>query len=247
MQIDYEEMLRQERRIVLDTKVAPDDQEGHPAASEENSVQVGEPTWIPSSKDSNLAAPIAPGAPGRTHSGGDLDLHMGWDRFEKLILLLSRHMLWLRGVEMRRYGIVGQAQHGIDLAGREPDNRYTVVQCKEYQSFAAADLREAVEKFASGIRPYDAYRFVVATSHSGQSTQVADELLALQGEFLGDLTIEFWGAEEINDHLRSQAQIVGRFWTRETANDFCTGAPWPVYLLRLRTDKNRPSRSCWVL
>lgn len=193
--------------------------------TEADAGQPVDPTWIPSSADAGLAGPIAPGSPGRTHTGGNLDLHMGWDRFEKLILALSRSMLGLRGIDMRRYGVPGQAQHGIDLAGREPDNRYTVIQCKEYQDFSAADLREAVEKFANGIRPYDAYRFIVATSHSTQSTQVADALLELQDEYVNDLKIELWGADEINDQLRSQAGIVARFWTRETANDFCTGAP----------------------
>ncbi|MET9433921.1 hypothetical protein [Streptomyces sp. NPDC006551] len=33
------------------------------------------------------------------------------------------------------------------------------------------------------------------------------------------------GAEQINEFLRSQADVVARFWTRETADSFCTGAP----------------------
>lgn len=181
--------------------------------------------WMRSSSDPALSGAVQPGSPARTHAGADLDLHMGWDRFEKLVLLLSQSILGLRGVQMRRYGVVGQSQHGIDLAGREADHRYTVIQCKEYQNFEPSDLRVAVEKFASGIRPFDAYRFIVATSHSVQSTQIADELQILQDEHLNDFEIDLWGAEQLNDHLRSQASIVARFWTRETADDFCTSAP----------------------
>ena len=47
----------------------------------------------------------------------DLDLRLGWDRFEKLILAVVRRALGLRGIKFRRYGVQGQAQHGIDLVG----------------------------------------------------------------------------------------------------------------------------------
>src|SRR5207237_1313972 len=36
-----------------------------------------------------------------------------------------------------------------------------------------------------------------------------------------------WGAEQINGYLRHNADVVVRFWTRETAATFCTGAPLP--------------------
>jgi hypothetical protein len=39
--------------------------------------------------------------------------------------------------------------------------------------------------------------------------------------------LDLWGAEQINRHLRRNADIVAQFWTRETAATFCTGAPLP--------------------
>jgi hypothetical protein len=151
---------------------------------------------------------------------------MGWDRFEKLILALMRRVAGARDIKFRRYGTPGQSQHGIDLAGRDPEGRYIVVQCKEYGRFTAADLRAAVETFAVGKRPFDAQTFVVVTSASTQSTQLADELALLQDEY-PDLVIDLWGSENVNDHLRNFADIVARFWTRETATAFCSGAPQP--------------------
>jgi hypothetical protein len=135
-------------------------------------------------------------------------------------------VLGLSQVKFRRYGIAGQEQHGIDLAGRHPDRTYTVIQCKEYQRFTEADLRAAVEKFAVGKRPFEATRLVVAVSTVTRTTQIEVELAALQNE-REDLEIELWGAEQINDALRERADIVSRFWTRETAHTFCTGAPLP--------------------
>jgi hypothetical protein len=137
---------------------------------------------------------------------------MGWDRFEKLVLALFKRVQGARDVKFRRYGTQGQTQHGIDLAGRDPDGSYVVVQCKDYRRLTAAHLRAAVETFAKGPRPFDA--------------QFAAELAALQDEH-PDLEIDLWGSEVLNDQLRGFADIVARFWTRETASVFCTGVPAP--------------------
>jgi hypothetical protein len=185
-----------------------------------------EPVWIRVAEEKALASPVVRGTPSMRPAGEDLDLSIGWDRFKKLVLAVSGRVLGLRGMQARRYGIPGQAQHGIDLAGREPDGRYTVIQCKDYHSFTAADLRRAVETFPQGRRPFGAYRFIVATSASTQATQLADELAVLQDEH-PDLDVDLWGSEQINDYLRYLADVVARFWTRETAEVFCTGAPLP--------------------
>ncbi|MGW1901693.1 restriction endonuclease [Streptomyces hirsutus] len=182
--------------------------------------------WTPCDADEDLRAPVSPGSPGRVPHGEDLDLHIGWDRFEKLVLALSRRMLGLRGMKFRRYGVQGQKQHGIDLAGRDADGSYTVVQCKEYASFTTQNLRDAVEEFTGGRRPFGATRFIVATSASTEPTQFNDELHALQCEH-PDLELDLWGSVQINEHFRYYADIVAQFWTRETAADFCTGSPPP--------------------
>lgn len=199
--------------------------------------------WMPCDADEDLRTPVSPGSPGRTPHGEDLDLHIGWDRFEKLVLALARRTLGLRGMKFRRYGVQGQKQHGIDLAGRDTDGSYTVVQCKEYASFTAQNLRDAVEEFAGGRRPFGATRFIVATSASTEPTQLNDELHALQGEH-PDLELDLWGSVLINEHLRYYGDIVAQFWTRETAADFCTGAHCLV--CRRRRPTGRLWRNaCW--
>lgn len=199
---------------------------GHPYLMHGQPKGADEPAWVSVALDAALALPLEPVGPGMRPAGDDLDLRIGWDRFEKLVLAVSERALGLRGIKVRRYGVQGQAQHGIDLAGREPDGRFSVIQCKDYQSFGASDLRHAVETFTQGRRPFEAYRFIVATSASTQATQLADELAALQGEHT-DLELDLWGSEQINIHLRYLGDVVTRFWTRETANVFCTGAPLP--------------------
>lgn len=194
-------------------------------SNSQRGVSVGrEDPWEPWITDSNLSATPEPGTAGNVPPGEDLDLHIGWDRFEKLVLALSRGVLGLRGVKFRRYGTQGQAQYGIDLAGREPDGNYTVVQCKDYQTFTSGDLRAAVETFIRGRRPFDAHHLIIATSATTQPTQISDELARIQDAH-PDLELDLWGSEQINEYLRFQGDVVARFWTRETATTFCTGAP----------------------
>ncbi|WP_432570883.1 hypothetical protein [Kineococcus sp. SYSU DK005] len=182
--------------------------------------------WAPVERDASLSAAVRPSGPARQPAGEDLDLRMGWDRFEKLLLAICRDVLGVRGVRFRRYGTQGQAQHGIDLAGRAPDGSHVVVQCKEYQVLTPAELRAAVELFATGKRPFDARTFIVATSAATQSTQLADTLDALRDEHPG-LDLDLWGSEQLNEHLRGLANVVARFWSPETAERFSTDAPRP--------------------
>ncbi|MFE7512669.1 hypothetical protein ACFU8I_15845 [Streptomyces sp. NPDC057540] len=131
----------------------------------------------------------------------------------------------------------------IDLAGRDAEGRFVVVQCKDYREFTAGDLRKAVETFTSGRRPFNADHLIVATSAPTERTQLADELATLQREH-EDLELDLWGAEQINDLLRYQADVVARFWTRETAEVFCTGArPFRVSPLLLPTARSRRTAS----
>jgi hypothetical protein len=178
--------------------------------------------WTAVGEDPILGTRPAPGSGSTRPAGDDLDLHIGWDRFEQLVLAVSSAVLGVGGIRVRRYGTPGQAQYGIDLAGRDPDRSYTVIQCKEYQTFTPADLRAAVETFADGRRPFRARRFIVATSASAAPTQLNDELADLQDAY-PDLELELWGSEQINEHLRYLADVVARFWTWETADNFCTG------------------------
>lgn len=86
------------------------------------------------------------------------------------MLDLVQRVLGLRGVRFRRYGTLGQKQHGIDLAGSDPNGAFVVVQCKDYKSFTKADLRKAVATFVSGRRPFGAAHLIVVTSATTEPT-----------------------------------------------------------------------------
>jgi DNA-binding transcriptional LysR family regulator len=195
-------------------------------ASAHTSGVLADQAWHSIFTDPVLVRPPTPGSQGNVPAGDDLRLDIGWARFEQLLVSVAQHVLGLNQVRFRRYGVSGQRQHGIDLAGRCAEGGYTVVQCKEYAKFTPADLRAAVAKFTEGKRPFGAQHLIVAVSTVARTTQLEDELARLQDKHK-DLHIELWGTEQINDVLRNRADIVSRFWTRETAETFCTGAPLP--------------------
>ncbi len=180
--------------------------------------------WAPVTTDDSFRSPVSPGPAAHVPPGEDLDLQIGWDRFERLVLDLVRGAPGLRGLKFRRYGVQGQAQQGIDLAGRDTSGRHTVVQCKDYREFTVPDLRNAVTTFAEGTRPFGATHFIIATSASTQSTRLIDEYDRLCTAH-PDLELDLWGSEELNHLLRSRGDVVARFWSRETASAFCTSAP----------------------
>jgi hypothetical protein len=182
--------------------------------------------WQRLYRDPWVTRPLVPLGTSWHPAGGDLSLRVGWDAFERLIVAIAPDFFALRGVAFRRYGRQGQQQHGIDLAGADESGSYVVVQCKEYEAFSPSDLRLAVETFATGKRPFDATRFVVAVSLPLQDTHVEDELGRCRRDH-PDLTIDLWGAEQINDVLRHRADVVARFWSRATAEEFCTASPLP--------------------
>lgn len=182
--------------------------------------------WQLLQEDPRLPRPPTLRRPGNVGARDDLSLDIGWERFEQLLARLAAQVLGLAEIRFRRYGHLGQAQHGIDLAGRRADREYTVVQCKNVAAFYPKDLTETVKKFATGRRPFHARHFVVALSLSSRDTALQETLSTLQASY-SDLDIDLWGSEEINDALRSRADIVSQFWTFETAANWCTGAPPP--------------------
>ena len=144
---------------------------------------------------------------------------MPWEDFESLLATILRDVEALRGF-VRLYGRPGQAQHGLDVLGREVDGLHVAIQCKRQQAFSVSDLHAAVEKFNSTTRPYEVARFVVATSASTRDTRIDDALTKVTSRF-EPKTFELWGAEELTEKLRDQPGIVLRYFGGAAATKLC--------------------------
>lgn len=150
-----------------------------------------------------------------------LNLHeLGWDNFEKLVTEIVRKV---EGREARRYGRPGQSQDGIDIVGFRPDAPPCVYQAKNYATFTAGVLEKAVEKYASGSRPFGASHLVIATSDDTSDTGMLRVLAELRTKN-SDLSIDLWGRQELSDMLYDHPRTVTKFFGPAAAEAFCRPA-----------------------
>jgi hypothetical protein len=189
-----------------------------------NGDGVHEGVWTSTTDDDEVwAAPVDLPPPLADPAPPLLNTHeLTWDAFEGLVLAIVRA---LDGAcDVRRYGKLGQAQHGLDVVGFFTERQPSVYQAKRWEAFGAADLERAVELYAAGRRPFDADRMVVAVASEVRDTQTMERLAELRAKY-SNIDIELWDRQAISDRLRNQSHIVSTFFGAATAAAFCTVAP----------------------
>lgn len=147
---------------------------------------------------------------------------MDWESFEGLVLAMARSLDG--GYDVRRYGRLGQAQHGLDVVAFFTERKPSVYQAKRWQAFDADDLEEAVDRYTEGRRPFGADRIVIAVATEARDTQTIEKLAELR-QTHGGMEIELWDRRAISDRLRNQPSIVSTFFGPATAAAFCTATP----------------------
>ncbi|MGR4878704.1 hypothetical protein ACIPUC_04600 [Streptomyces sp. LARHCF249] len=161
--------------------------------------------------------------------------HLQPEVFERLVAeMVSRQDN--RGVQF--YGRSGQKQYGLDVVEREPGGLRSLYQVKRYASLTRPLIRSAVEDYAGPPRSsgqseqprlFNPHRFVVVTSASLDSdTAWVDEVADLQDEYLGDLEIEFWGAEAVSRKLRDAPNLVASVFGAAWSEAWCGVALPPL-------------------
>jgi hypothetical protein len=125
--------------------------------------------------------------------------------------------------DVRLYGVPGQAQHGLDLVGRDDSGNSVAYQIKRHEEFSASDLEASVEKFAKGRRPFRPKRFVVCASCVVDRTEVLEVLDRLREE--NDFEIELYDARRLSSLLTNRYDIVRRLFGNEWARHFVGHEP----------------------
>lgn len=135
------------------------------------------------------------------------------ENFERLSLRMAR----LEGSpwRVRRYGIPGQKQHGIDIYSRLPSGRYATYQCKRYEALESKDIADAVDKFISGKWASRTERFVLVTSALANRTELEEEIEQQTRRLAASspsIAFEVWDREEISLRLRDHSDVVKLFF-----------------------------------
>lgn len=142
-----------------------------------------------------------------------------WEDFERLLLDVAQVVDSL--VEARRYGVPGQEQAGIDVVGRSSDGTWHAYQAKKVSRLSRAQARAALDAFATGRRPFDTRRLVIATACKGTRAEVSDLIYEYRAMYPSLEFDQVWDAEHLSSILRRQPRIVGRYFGDAVAWRFC--------------------------
>ena len=141
--------------------------------------------------------------------------------FERICVVVAEQVDGLRDV--RLYGVPGQRQEGLDLVGWDTYGEAVVYQARRLAAFSDRDLRNAVEGYATGRRPFDAKRFVICVASSARRTEVIEELARQRKSY--DFAIDLYDQERLSELLKRRGDLVRRLFGDEWERLFCGGEP----------------------
>lgn len=137
--------------------------------------------------------------------------------FERICVVIAEQVDGLRDVSL--YGVPGQKQEGLDLVGFNATGEAVVYQARRWPAFSVRDLRQTVEGYALGRRPFGAKRFVICVSSSARRTEVLEELARLRGSY--DFDIDIYDQVRLSEMLKQRGDIVRRLFGEEWERLFC--------------------------
>ena len=143
--------------------------------------------------------------------------------FERICLVIAEQVDRLRDV--RLYGMPGQKQHGVDLVGWNEAGEAVVYQVRRWATFSEADLRDAVEDYSAGARPFDAKKFVLCLSSAANRTGIIEELHLLRARRDLDLEIDLYDQGRLSEMLKQRGDLVRRLFGDPWHQVFCLGEP----------------------
>ena len=144
-----------------------------------------------------------------------------WDSFQRLCVRLAQRC---GNVERcQEYGLKGQKQEGIDIyVRRSESSRYSVWQCKRYQTFSPSLIKGAVSGFLNGSWVSKTDEFVLTLTVSTEKPNLVKAIEA-QGDRLRERNIRFLplGITQISERLKDHPDLVDDFFGREWVRIFC--------------------------
>jgi hypothetical protein len=144
-----------------------------------------------------------------------------WEYFQRLCARLAQNS---GDVEFsQEYGVPGQDQEGIDIYVRQRSSgRYSVWQCKRYQTFSAKLVRDAVDEFIKGEWVGKTEEFVLCVTAPTEARELADEI-ETQRDRLHEKNIVLipFGITQLSGRLKDQPELVHDFFGMQAVKDFC--------------------------
>lgn len=142
--------------------------------------------------------------------------------------------------DVRRYGVRGQRQNGVDVLASTDGVNVVGYQAKRYQKFTAADLSRILTEFTRA-RPLGAMHLIITVACTTNDRKVVNALYDARRRH-PDLEIDLRGDEKISDQLFNAPEIVERFFGALWRQYFCAHpAPSLHEMLQHRTYSRSPA------
>lgn len=145
-----------------------------------------------------------------------LDDNLTWERHERFCDALLHASPEIDSATIRRYGLHGEKQYGIDIAARTLDGKTWAFQCRETKRFNKTDAENAIKKCS-----YSADRYFILTA-CNVGTQ-ADDVCTQKGNWF------IWDRDVLSEKVR---QLPIESARRLVANHF--GRVWCKAFLGIR-------------
>jgi hypothetical protein len=148
---------------------------------------------------------------------------LGWEDFQRLCLAIG-HCRYPTH-QWKLYGSQGHRQEGIDLIALPAnDQKLVVVQCKRVSTTSVSKIRTACDLFLRGVLAASTREFILSFSFLLIQPALIDEIARQRVLFHNrHITLRIWDAEELSSFLKSQPEIVTRFFGRPWGEVFCPG------------------------
>jgi hypothetical protein len=156
-----------------------------------------------------------------------------WEVFENLAFRLAQTE---GDVEhAARLGRAGQRQHGIDLFMRSRSGQYTCWQTKQWRTFKAKDIQDAIHLFEEGPWFERTTIFVICVSCLLQDTDTQELIEREAQRFRSNSKVLLsLDAQGFSDRLRDQIVLIDDFFGRDWVKAFL--GPESVRILANRID-----------
>jgi hypothetical protein len=145
-----------------------------------------------------------------TIATSDLPIPKCWDEFEDICAdLFSR--IW-NDLNLVRYGVMGERQHGVDIRGQLPDGAVGGVQCKRKRQWPVAKLtkKDIDEEVAEALsfRPSLSEFTIATTALNAAKLQAHVDTITERHKAEGLFSVHLLGWNELSRRITDYPQLV---------------------------------------
>ncbi len=167
---------------------------------------------------------------------------MHWEDFQKLCTRLIQLQYLKNGVQVFQYGKAGQAQDGIDIIWKTPEEKkLSTAEVKHWKKIKPSNITRWTNKFLEGELASKSRLWILCLTFNIEDDHELIKTWLTEQEKLATHNIEalLWHRVAIENLLRESPELVEQFFSKEIRDRFC-------YTLSMPDDEPENFRKCFL-